>query len=90
MVLPFDKVKRVLDEACREWDEHIFIAGDSPFQTVSLIGEDQSEVEVVFGPLHGPRRYVFPLSECKILPCDNITSEWLAVLLAQKCACFPP
>lgn len=77
-------VKKVLDNLCREWNEHLLVGERCP--ALEIIRRDGAEVEF---RLCG-KRYVAPAEDVLFLPLDNIVVENLSLefarLLAERLA----
>jgi 6-pyruvoyltetrahydropterin/6-carboxytetrahydropterin synthase len=76
-VIDFLVVRSILKELLAELDHRMLLPTDHPLLRV-VIGP--LEVEVTFAD----RRWVFPRSECVVLPIRNTTSELLARYLGQR------
>ena len=77
-VFDFVVIKRIMRGLCDEIDHMVLL----PLQNPKLqIGEDGESVTVAY---EGTPRYVFPASDCALLPIPNTTVEMLAELLAGR------
>jgi 6-pyruvoyltetrahydropterin/6-carboxytetrahydropterin synthase len=70
-----DELKTLTDEL----DHHVLLPTGHPLIRVTA---GDREVEVVFTP--DARRWVFPRSDCVLLPVSNTTAELLAQYLGQR------
>lgn len=83
MLFPFHHIKPELKKLCDQWDERILIPLRSEWVEVL---ESGSQCEVTVSTPQTHRFYSFPKDEVIGLSCDNVTSENLAILFAQKLA----
>ena len=74
-MIPFASIKAAIAELCRDWKEHVFLAGRNPHFTIL---RDADELEFT---LCG-ERYVLPRHDVLVLPIDNISVEALAAHVA--------
>lgn len=79
-MLPFHEVKKTASAICDRWDEKVLLAAKCPF----LKGRVDS-VEATAFELCG-KKYSLPADEVVWLPVDNVTSESLSRLFAEKLA----
>lgn len=81
LVFPFHTVKKQINELCDAWDEYVFLPSDCPWFKLKV---DENSVE---GHLQTPagvdKTYRFPREDVIMLPCDNVSSEHLAILFAR-------
>jgi 6-pyruvoyltetrahydropterin/6-carboxytetrahydropterin synthase len=77
-VFDFVVLKRMMRRLCDEIDHKVLLPLDNP---KIQIGEDGESVTVAY---EGKPRYVFPRSDCSLLPVPNTTVEMLAELLATR------
>ena len=76
-VVDFIAVHDLLREIVDELDHHVLLPADHPSVHVEGGGK---EVEVTFGT----RRWVFPRSDCRLLPIPNTTTELLARFVGRR------
>src|ERR1700730_16962463 len=77
-VFDFVTIKRVMRRLCDEIDHKVLL----PLQNPKIqIGEQGERVTVAY---EGKPRYVFPRSDCALLPLPNTTVEMLAELLTTR------
>jgi 6-pyruvoyltetrahydropterin/6-carboxytetrahydropterin synthase len=79
MVVDFVWLRDALAELVRQLDHSVLLPSRHPLIRVSTAG---AETTVTFGP----RRWVFPTSDCRVLDVDNTTAERLAEVLAEQLA----
>jgi 6-pyruvoyltetrahydropterin/6-carboxytetrahydropterin synthase len=79
-MLPFAELKAEMRKICAEWDERVLLASACPF--MKLLTNDGPSVDL---ELCG-KRYVFPRDEVVFLPTDNVTTESLAKIFAERLA----
>jgi len=77
MVFDFNLLKTLVREIVGRLDEMVLLPERSPFLTVERKPES---VAVTLGPKH----YVFPPEDVRILPVVNVTSEELARVIAEE------
>ena len=77
-VLDFGVLKRAMRALCDEIDHKVLLPLENPRLQVAEQGES---VTVAYD--HKPR-YLFPKSDCALLPVPNTTVEMLAQLLAER------
>ena len=77
-VLDFGVLKKAMRALCDEIDHKVLLPLENPRLQ---IGEQGDSVTVAYD--HRPR-YVFPKSDCALLPVPNTTVEMLAQLLAER------
>lgn len=81
LVFPFHTVKQHINELCDAWDEYVLLPMDCPWFKFKV---DGTSIE---GHLQTPagvdKRYRFPREDVIMLPCDNVSSEHLAMLFAR-------
>ncbi|MBI4666154.1 MAG: 6-carboxytetrahydropterin synthase [Nitrospinae bacterium] len=76
-VTDFNRINPLIKRVCDTLDHKILIAGEDPRQTLTITGE---ELEARFGP----KRFVFPKSDCEVLPVKATTVELLSAYLSEK------
>jgi 6-pyruvoyltetrahydropterin/6-carboxytetrahydropterin synthase len=77
-VLDFSVLKRLMKRLCDEIDHRVLLPLTNPKLTV---GEQGDTVTVSY---EGHPRYLFPRSDCALLPIPNTTVEMLAQYLAGR------
>ncbi len=77
MAFDFNLIKPEIKALCDEIDEHILIAGRSPYLKIN---RSLDSIEIVYSN----RKYVFPKGDCRELDLVNITSEELARYFCEK------
>ncbi|MBN2216886.1 MAG: 6-pyruvoyl tetrahydropterin synthase family protein, partial [Pirellulales bacterium] len=77
VVVDFLAVDRVIRELLRPLDHRVLLPTEHP--TIQIV-ESNVQVEVVWAE----RRWVFPRSECVLLPLANTTAELLARYLGRQ------
>jgi 6-pyruvoyltetrahydropterin/6-carboxytetrahydropterin synthase len=77
-VFDFVVLKRIMRRLCDEIDHKVLLPLDNP--KIQVVEEGES-VTVAY---EGKPRYVFPRSDCSLLPVPNTTVEMLAELLATR------
>ena len=77
MAFDFNILKPHVKELCDSLDERVLIPEGSPFLKVK---KNKQEVEIQFHD----KRYVFPTSDCKLLPTVNITTEELSKFFCDQ------
>jgi 6-pyruvoyltetrahydropterin/6-carboxytetrahydropterin synthase len=77
-VFDFVELKRLMRRLCDEIDHKVLLPLENPKVGI------QTEGEVVNVSYEGRPRYVFPRSDCALLPVPNTTVEMLAELLADR------
>ncbi|HWW88186.1 MAG TPA: 6-pyruvoyl tetrahydropterin synthase family protein [Vicinamibacterales bacterium] len=77
-VVDFVMVKRIMKRLCDEIDHKVLLPLENPKITVAEEGES------VTVAVEGKRRYVFPRTDCALLPVPNTTVEMLARLLTTR------
>jgi 6-pyruvoyltetrahydropterin/6-carboxytetrahydropterin synthase len=77
-VFDFVMLKKIMRRLVDEIDHLVLLPTENPRITLTEVGE---QVHVAVG---GTPRYVFPRSDCALLPIPNTTVEMLAQLLAQR------
>ncbi|MBX9768585.1 MAG: 6-carboxytetrahydropterin synthase, partial [Bdellovibrionales bacterium] len=77
MAFDFNVLKPHVRDLCDELDERVLIPDESPYLKLK---KSKKEIEVQFQD----KRYVFPLSDCKLLPVANITTEELSRLFCER------
>jgi len=80
LLFPFHLVKPLVAELCQAWDERVLLPAQAAWVQVSERGE---QCEVHLKTPRCDRFYSFPREDVRLLPCDNISSENLALLFAQ-------
>jgi len=73
----FNAVKPLVRKITEDWDEFVLIPLCSPYLK---IGHDLESVTVIFGP----KKYVFPIDDVKMIPAVNITTEELSRIICEK------
>ena len=76
-VVDFIALRDTLLALAKELDHRVLLPTDHPMIHVQ---SDSGEVEVVFDD----RRWIFPASDCLVLPVPNTTTELLARYLARQ------
>ena len=77
-VFDFVEIKRIMRRLCDEIDHKVLL----PLQNPKIqIAEQGESVTVAY---EGKPRYVFPKSDCALLPVSNTTVEMLAELLTNR------
>ena len=77
-VFDFVTLKRIMRDLCDEIDHKVLL----PLQNPKIqIAEDGESITVAY---EGKPRYVFPRSDCALLPVTNTTVEMLAQLLTTR------
>jgi 6-pyruvoyltetrahydropterin/6-carboxytetrahydropterin synthase len=71
-MIDFAVIKRALGQLCEEWKEYTLIAENNPFHETVRADDDEVEIRVC------GKRYVFPASDVKLLPIDNVSVEALS------------
>jgi 6-pyruvoyltetrahydropterin/6-carboxytetrahydropterin synthase len=77
-VFDFVVLKRIMRGLCDEIDHKVLLPLNSPKVQVT------EETDVVKVAYEGRPRYLFPRSDCALLPVPNTTVEMLAELLANR------
>ena len=77
-VFDFVTIKRLMRRLCDDIDHKVLLPLDNP--KIQIV-EDGESVKVAY---EGKPRYVFPKSDCALLPVTNTTVEMLAELLAIR------
>ena len=77
-VFDFVELKRHMRRLCDEIDHKVLLPLESP--RVKVV----EEAQVVKVSVDGKPRYMFPATECALLPVPNTTVEMLARLLATR------
>ena len=77
-VFDFVTLKHMMKDLCDEIDHKVLLPLENP---KIQIGEEQESVKVAY---EGKPRYVFPRSDCALLPVTNTTVEMLAELLTNR------
>jgi 6-pyruvoyltetrahydropterin/6-carboxytetrahydropterin synthase len=77
-VVDFSVVKQMMRGLCEELDHKVLLPAENPKLTIEERG---ASLHVAF---EGEARYVFPRSECVLLPIPNTTVEMLAQYLTQR------
>jgi 6-pyruvoyltetrahydropterin/6-carboxytetrahydropterin synthase len=77
-VFDFGTLKRIMKRACDEIDHRVLLPLSNPRLTIR---EEEGRVSVA---MDGVPRYVFPRSDCALLPIPNTTVEMLAEFLAGQ------
>ena len=77
-VYDFGVIKKIMRRLCDEIDHKVLLPLTNPKLT---IGEQDGSVTVAY---EGKPRYLFPASDCALLPVPNTTVEMLAEHLAGK------
>lgn len=77
MAFDFNVLKPHVRELCEELDERVLIPERSPYLKLK---KNKKEIEVLFQK----KRYVFPLSDCKLLSVANITTEELSRVFCER------
>lgn len=83
MGFPFQDAKRQIQLICDMWDEFVLLPSEHPWLA---LGMDEDQVEAHLRTPGVEKHYSFPREDVIILPCDNITSEHLAHLFAERLA----
>lgn len=83
-MLPFSELKAEMRKICAEWDERILLPSNCPFLKIVVENGTSVDLEVC------GKRYVFPRDEVVFLPTDNVTTESLAKILAERLASALP
>jgi 6-pyruvoyltetrahydropterin/6-carboxytetrahydropterin synthase len=78
LVFDFIELKRIMRGLCAEIDHLVLLPLENPRITVSTEGASVSVA------VDGAPRYVFPRSDCALLPIPNTSVEMLAQLLADR------
>jgi 6-pyruvoyltetrahydropterin/6-carboxytetrahydropterin synthase len=76
-VVDFIALRETLRAIIEELDHHVILPSEHPLIRVAA---EQEEVEVRFAE----RRWVFPRSDCLLLPIANTTTELLARYVGQR------
>ena len=79
-MLPFADLKAEMRKICAEWDEKVLLPAECPY--LKIVANEGPSVEV----LVCGKRYVFPKDEVVFLPTDNVTTESLAKIFAERMA----
>lgn len=77
-VVDFSMVKALMRRLCDEIDHKVLLPLENP--KVQVVVQDDT-VHVAY---EGKPRYLFPKSDCALLPIPNTTVEMLAQLLARR------
>ncbi|HEU4642288.1 MAG TPA: 6-carboxytetrahydropterin synthase [Gemmatimonadaceae bacterium] len=77
-VMDFSVVKKLMKRLCDEIDHKVLLPLQNPKIQVSEQGD---AIHVAY---EGKPRYVFPRSDCALLPIPNTTVEMLAQLLTRR------
>jgi 6-pyruvoyltetrahydropterin/6-carboxytetrahydropterin synthase len=77
-VFDFVVIKRIMRGLCDEIDHKVLLPLRNPKLQIGTIGES---VTVAY---EGTPRYVFPTTDCALLPITNTTVEMLAEMLAGR------
>jgi 6-pyruvoyltetrahydropterin/6-carboxytetrahydropterin synthase len=77
-VFDFTILKKIMRRLCDEIDHKVLLPLENPKIQLS---EDGDSVKVAY---EGKPRYVFPKSDCALLPVPNTTVEMLAELLTNR------
>ena len=77
-VFDFVVLKRIMRGLCDEIDHKVLLPLESPKVQVT---EEAESIKVAY---EGKQRYLFPKSDCALLPLPNTTVEMLAELLANR------
>jgi len=77
-VFDFVELKRLMRRLCDEIDHKVLLPLKSSRVTIVEQGDSISVA------VDGQNRYVFPASDCALLPIPNTTVEMLAELLARR------
>ena len=77
-VFDFVKLKHMMRDLCDEIDHKVLLPLENP---KIQIAEDGESVKVAY---EGKPRYVFPRTDCALLPVPNTTVEMLAELLTNR------
>jgi len=77
-VFDFVTIKHVMRRLCDEIDHKVLLPLENPKIQIT---EDEESVKVAY---EGKPRYVFPRSDCALLPVPNTTVEMLAELLTNR------
>ncbi|MBS1963288.1 MAG: 6-carboxytetrahydropterin synthase [Bdellovibrionales bacterium] len=80
-MLPFADLKAEMRKICAEWDEKVLLPAECPLLKLSSAANDASVDFELCG-----KRYVLPKDEVVFLPVDNVTTETLAKLFAERMA----
>lgn len=76
--IPFAQFKKIVKQCCEAWDEKVLLPAKCRF--FKLKADSSNEMEFTLCD----RRYVLPKEDVELLPVENITSEELSRLLAEK------
>jgi 6-pyruvoyltetrahydropterin/6-carboxytetrahydropterin synthase len=77
-VFDFVELKKIMRRLCDEIDHLVLL----PLESARIKVEEQGETVTV--AVDGKPRYVFPRTDCALLPIPNTTVEMLAQLLATR------
>src|SRR3954463_5587460 len=77
-VFDFTILKKIMRRLCDEIDHKVLLPLENPKIQLS---EDGDSVKVAY---EGKPRYVFPKTDCSLLPIPNTTVEMLAQLLTER------
>ena len=77
-VFDFTILKKIMRRLCDEIDHKVLLPLENP---KIQLAEDGDSMTVAY---EGKRRYVFPKSDCVLLPVPNTTVEMLAELLTNR------
>jgi len=80
-VFDFVELKHLMRHLCDEIDHKVLLPLENP--KIQIV-EDGEAVKVAY---EGKPRYVFPRSDCALLPVTNTTVEMLAELLTRRLRC---
>ena len=77
-VFDFTILKKIMRRLCDEIDHKVLLPLENPKIQLS---EDGDSVKVAY---EGKSRYVFPKTDCSLLPIPNTTVEMMAQLLTER------
>lgn len=80
-MLPFSDLKAEMRKICAEWDEKVLLPSDCPHLKLAPSANASSVDFEMCG-----KRYVLPKDEVVLLPVDNVTTESLAKIFAERMA----
>jgi 6-pyruvoyltetrahydropterin/6-carboxytetrahydropterin synthase len=80
-VFDFVEIKHIMRRLCDEIDHKVLLPLENP--KLEIVEEGET-VKVAY---EGKPRYVFPRSDCALLPVTNTTVEMLAELLTKRLRC---
>lgn len=77
-MLPFSELKAEMRKICEGWDERVLLPAECPFLKIASQEGAGIDLEIC------GKRYVFPKDEVVFLPTDNVTTESLAKIFAER------